>query len=140
MPTTIEKVLLLQDLEIFSFASTEHLAQLALVCHQIEFDADDIIFRKREPCSKLHLLVEGRVSVEEQGDENAVVEKCALDFWSFFAESAHQVTARALGKCTLFAVSLEDLVDLLTAEPQFCWTILKYLSRLGRKLQQPTGE
>jgi CRP-like cAMP-binding protein len=140
MPTTIEKVLLLQDLEIFGFASTEHLAKLALVCHQIEFDVDNIIFRKGEPSSKLYLLVEGHVSLENREGQKAVVEKCALGFWSFFAESTHRVTASAQGKCTLLAVSLEDMVDLLTAEPEFCLAIVKYLARLGRTLRQPDSD
>lgn len=135
MLTTVEKVLLLQDLEIFGFVSTEHLAQLAAVCEEAEWPARETLFRQGEPSAKLHLLVEGQVKIEGLGN-NRIVEKTALDFWSFFAQSKHQLTAQTVEKCATLVLSFDDLVDILTAEAEFAWALLKYLARLGLNCPQ----
>lgn len=133
MLTTIEKVLLLQDLDLFSLATTEHLAQLAALCRESNPGRDEIIFRQADPCSKFYLLVEGKVSLQD-GAQSLIVEKCGLDFWSFFAQTQHRMTARAVEECVVLAAGSEDVVDLLTAEPEFCWAILRYLARLSASL------
>ncbi len=127
MLPTIEKVLLLQDLGILSFAATDHLAQLATLCQTNTYQADETLFRKGAPHSKLFLLVEGRVSLEN-GTSPEIVEKCALDFWSCLAQSPHEVSAECVDDCTVLLVSFEDLVDLLSSEPELSWAILKYLA------------
>jgi AAA family ATP:ADP antiporter len=127
MLPTIEKVLLLQDLGILSFASTDHLAQLATLCQANTYPADETLFRKGEPHSELFLLVEGRVSLETEANPETV-EKCALDFWSCLAQSAHEVSAKCVDDCTVLLVSVEDLVDILSSEPDLSWAILKYLA------------
>lgn len=132
MLTHIEKVLLLQDLDLFSLVSTEHLSHLAALCAEMEAEANSVLFKQGDPCLKLHLLVEGRVSLQDGVGASVLVEKCGLDFWSFFAHQPHLFTARCLEKCTVLSVAFEDLGDLLTAEPEFCWAILRYLAQLGR--------
>ncbi len=127
MLPTIEKVLLLQDLGILSFASTDHLAQLATLCQANTYPADETLFRKGEPHSELFLLVEGRVSLETEANPETV-EKCALDFWSCLAQSAHEVSAKCVDDCTVLLVSFEDLVDILSSEPDLSWAILRYLA------------
>ena len=53
MLTVIEKVLLLQDLDLFQYAYTEHLGQFASICRESELSQDTILFREGE---KLHVL------------------------------------------------------------------------------------
>ena len=91
-----------------------------------------ILFRGGEQHSEFHLLVSGQVSLEIDGKEISVAENDGLDYWSFFSETPHQFTARTLEDCTLLVVSYENMVDLLTAEPEFSWAILKHLAGLGR--------
>ena len=46
MLTTVEKVLLLQDVDIFEHTSTEDLSHVAAICEEIEYKADDVIFKE----------------------------------------------------------------------------------------------
>lgn len=135
MLTTIERVLLLQDLDLFQFASTEHLAQFAAVCEEAEIPARQTVFRQGERASKLYLLVEGKVRLESKDSQNRIAEKTALEFWSFLAEGNFKVTAQTLENCTFLAISFGEVLDLLTAEAEFCWAILRYLSRTYGRLQ-----
>ena len=48
MLNVIEKVLLLQDLDLFRFAYSEHLAQLASICRETEVDNEIILFREMQ--------------------------------------------------------------------------------------------
>ncbi|MDA2937830.1 Crp/Fnr family transcriptional regulator [Acidobacteria bacterium AH-259-A15] len=129
MLTTVEKVLLLQDLDFFRFAYSEHLAQLASICQEKEIPKDTLLFRKGEPYPTLYLLVKGRVSLELGEGKTNTAEKRVLDFWPFLAEGKHQVTAQAAEDCVLLAVPFKDMVDLLTAEPELCWAIMRYVAR-----------
>lgn len=132
MLTVIEKVLLLQDIDFFFYAYSEHLAQLASISNVVKVGKDSILFREGEQHAEFHLLVTGQVLLEMNGKEICVAEQDGLDYWSFFSETPHQFTARTLEDCMLLVVSYENMVDLLTAEPEFSWAILKHLARLGR--------
>ncbi len=131
MLTTIEKVLLLQEVELFSSASTDHLAQLGQLCQEKQYKAGETLFQKGEPHSKFFLLVEGSVSLDDQENEETV-EKCALDFWSWVGQTPHEVSAKCVDDCTVLLLPFQDLVDLLCGEPGLSWAILQYLASAGR--------
>lgn len=133
MLSVIEKVLLLQDLDLFRFAYSEHLAHLASICRETEVGKEIILFREGEESKRLHLLISGEVALEQEGTVIGSVTQGGLDTWSFFSENVHSYTAKALTECRLLTVTFEEMADLLTAEPEFCWATLKYLARLGQK-------
>jgi CRP-like cAMP-binding protein len=132
MTTVIEKVLQLQDIEIFRFAYTEHLAHLASVCKELEKEEGDSLFQKGDDCSCLYLLVEGQVELELETGRVVSVQNCALDQWSFLARRPHRYSARCADSCLLYTVSYEDMVDLLTSEPEFSWSLTRHLSEIAR--------
>jgi CRP-like cAMP-binding protein len=135
MMTVIEKVLLLQDLELFRQASSEHLAQLAAVAKVIDVEKDSILFRRGETARNLLLLLEGTVMLEDGTTQSPVQGREALDYWSFFSQNPHRYTARTTGQCRLLSVSLDDMVDLLTSEAEFCWALIRELAGVSYRTQ-----
>ncbi len=131
MLTTIEKVLLLQDVALFSSASADHLAQLAQLCQEKMYKAGQTLFQNGEPHSEFFLLVEGSVRLENQENEETV-EKCALEFWSWVGQTPHEVSAQCVDDCTVLLLSFQDMVDLLCGEPGLSWVILQHLASAGR--------
>ena len=129
MLSVFEKVLLLQDLEFFASARTEHLTGFAALCQVVEIEKGSVLFRRGDPCTSLYLLVRGRVTLEADSGEAEVVERDVLDCWSFFAQSPHQYTAQSLEECALLTISFQDLSELVTAEPEFCWALTYQLAR-----------
>ena len=134
MLKTVEKVLHLQDLEVFRWASTENLARLAVLSREREIPSESVLFSRGEPSSELYLLVQGRVEVRDGRERISQLEKAALDVFSIFSNKPHAVTARTLAVSTFLVVSYEDLVDLLTGESEFCWAVVRYLAGRARKL------
>ena len=132
MLTVVERVLLLQDMDIMGFAQTEYLAQFAAICREIEVTAGMTLFREGEIGRILYLLIRGKVFLEKDGEEQCVVDRGGLDIWSFFADSEQHYTARAVEESLLLTVSFEEIVDLLTAEPEFCWAITRQLAVIAR--------
>lgn len=135
MLTVIEKVLLLQDFELFRQANSEHLAQLAAVAKVIDVEKDSILFRQGETARNLLLLLEGSVVLEDKGAQAPVHGREILDCWSFFSQNLHRSTARTTEPCRLLSVSLDDMVDLLTSEAEFCWTLLRELAGISYRNQ-----
>jgi CRP-like cAMP-binding protein len=135
MMTVIEKVLLLQDFELFRQASSEHLAQLAAVAKVIDVEIDSILFRQGETARNLLLLLEGTVVLEDGSIQAPVQRREALDYWSFFSQNPHRYTARTADRCRLLSVSLDDMVDLLTSEAEFCWALTRELARVSYRSQ-----
>jgi len=134
MLKTVEKVLLLQDLEEFRLASTEHLAKLAVVTRERREAPGTYLFRKGGASSELCLLVQGKVSLEFASGEFRTVETCSLDLFSVFSQSGHAVSARTLEPCVLLVVDYDDLVDLLESEAEFSSAMARYLARKAREL------
>ncbi|GAB4123190.1 MAG: hypothetical protein Kow001_20840 [Acidobacteriota bacterium] len=135
MMTVIEKVLLLQDFELFRQANSEHLAQLAAVAKVIDVEKDSILFRQGETARNLLLLLEGSVVLEDGGAQAPAHGREALDCWSFFSQNLHRYTARTTEPCRLLSVSLDDMVDLLTSEAEFCLTLLRELAGISYRSQ-----
>ncbi len=138
MLKTVERVLLLQDLDIFRLANTEHLARLATLAREDSLPSGRVLFRRGDPSTELHLVVEGKVLLSNGRGLEEVAERSALDFLSVFSEAPHSVSAETAGSCLLLTVSFDDLVELLTAEAGFCWAILRFLGRFGLERLQPT--
>ena len=62
MLKTVEKVLLLQELEVFREATSEQLARLAFISTDRSFVEKEILFEKGDICASLQVLVDGKVS------------------------------------------------------------------------------
>lgn len=128
---TIEKVLFLHEVDLFSLAQTEHLGELAAVCRPREFRAGEILFRDGEPCKSLLIVVEGRIRLGDDEAAPTASKGSTLDEWAFLAESPHAASACVLEDSVLLEISSEDFTDILMAEPELCLALLKYLARHG---------
>lgn len=140
MYKTIEKVLLLHEVELFSLALTEHLGELAAVCRTKEVRRGEALFRQGEPCKSLLVLAAGRVRLGDGEQAREVSEVCSLDEWAFLAEEAHCCHAEALENSVLLEISFEDLSDILIAEPELCLALLRHNARQGLKMIQVAAE
>lgn len=133
MLKTVEKVLLLQDLVPFRKASTEHLIRLAGIARTERVSPGTEVFSRGDLSVDLHFLVDGRIRLTNAGGAAETVERGALDLASVLSEAPHSVTAEALEESTLLVVSFEELLDILTAEADFCWILLRHFAEQGRR-------
>jgi hypothetical protein len=133
MLKTIEKALLLQEIDILKFASTDHLIQLAEAGHEEIIKKGTIIAPAGEPSLNCYLLLLGRVAPERA--ENPILEKTAVNLFSCLAGNSPRYSHVCLEDCTVLTISTTDLLDLLSGEPELSLALLKYFAL--NQLQSP---
>jgi len=131
MLTTFEKVLLLQDVAFFSAVQSEHLAQLAAVSRDLEASRGSFLFREGDPSGLLYFLVSGKIQLECDSGVPWEFAGNTLEPWAFFSGSPHKFSARVLEPSRLLAVTHEDFLNLMIAEPEFSVAVLKHLAVQG---------
>jgi len=127
MLKAIEKALLLQEFELLRFASTDLLMHLAAVSHEEAFRAGETLLRMDEPATRLLLLVLGDAAFE--GSEKCLLRKTALNLWPCLAGARQPATCRCVTDCTVLTLAAEDLMDLLSDEPELSLALLRYSAR-----------
>lgn len=140
MLTTIERVLMLQELDMFRFATTEHVAQFASITSERYPGPREGIFRPGDASDHLLLVVRGGVQLQSaQGEDIRLIEQAPLNLWEFFAQARVDYEARAIDHCVILYASMENVEELLTGEPEFCFALLRHLSRLGYRQLKAQG-
>ena len=138
MLSTIEKVLLLQDVEILKSVSTEHLGHVAAITEEVEFQEGDIIFSEGESASSMYVVVSGDIRLH-RGKQDVMIAKPkeAFGVWALFEEKEERmVTATCLSDAKLLCLEKEDFHDLL-ADHSFM--IRSVLGAMAKKLRGLVG-
>jgi CRP-like cAMP-binding protein len=137
MLTTIEKVLFLQDIDIFEFTTTEDLAHIAAITEEIEYKADSIIFKEEEISDSMYVVVEGKVKLTRDGQEVMIAEKKdVFGTWALFDDEPRIVTATAIENTQLLRIDKEEFVDLLADHVAITQSILKTMAKRLRNLMR----
>jgi len=126
MLKAIEKALLLQEMDLFRFASADHLMQLAESASEETFGKDDAIVRGGEASSKLYFLLIGRASFEGSGER--ILERTAVNLYSCLAGVEHAAGCFCIEDCTVLSIPAASFLDLLAGEPELSMALLKYLA------------
>lgn len=135
MLTTIEKVLLLQDVDIFEHTSTEDLSHIAAIAEEIAYQADDVIFKEEEISDSMYVVIEGKVKLTRGKNEIMVAEKMqAIGTWALFDDEPRVATATALETSQLLRIDKEEFIDLLADHVAITQSVLKTMAKRLRRL------
>jgi len=114
MLLTIEKVLILKSVNIFSQIPNEMLVEVAAIVTEIEVKADENIFKKGDIGKSMYIIVEGEVKIHD--DEKIIA---TLKSRSVFGELAaldtepRSASATAVGDTILFKLDQDSLYELM---------------------------
>ncbi len=135
MLTTVEKVLFLQDVDIFEYTSTEDLAHIAEIVDEIELKPDEIIFKEGEIPDAMYIVSEGKVTLFRGGQKLMVAkENDVFGTWALFDDEPLVATATTLEDTRLLRIDREDFIDLLADNVAITQSILKTLVKRLRNL------
>jgi CRP-like cAMP-binding protein len=138
--TVVEKVLLLQNVDLLSAARTEDLALLASISEEVLYPAGASIFEEGQPADGLYVIIRGRVGLSKEGrDVVNLGAKEALGAWTLFEAETRVMSASALDETLLLRVDREDFYDLLLDYPELGQSILKALVKRLRSLITRAG-
>ena len=137
MLTTIEKVLFLQDIDIFEFTMTEDLSHIATITEEVEYEANSVIFKEEEISDSMYVVVEGKVKLARDGQDVMTAEKKdVFGTWALFDDEPRIVTATALESTQLLRIDKEEFVDLLADHVGITQSILKTMAKRLRNLMR----
>lgn len=134
----IEKVFLLQQLDLFHGATAQQLALLAAIAEEVAVAAGAVVLRRGEPTDALHVVVEGSVELRIAGEQTVVAEHgTAFGTWALIDEAPSLVDARVLEPARLLRITHGDFDELLADHHELSLGLLRGLARRVRALAEP---
>lgn len=135
MLTVIEKVIFLQNVDVFSELPTEELGYLAAIAEEMSYLKDEVIFREQEPSDALYLVLEGSIRLHKGDDEITTAHsKDTFGTWALFDYEPRVATATVSSDCRLLRITREDFFDLLSDHVQITQGVFKTLVKRLRGL------
>jgi CRP-like cAMP-binding protein len=130
MLSTVEKVLFLKSIDLFSQIPGEDLAAVALIATEERREQGDEIFAEGEAGDALYLVVDGRVRVHkadrviaELGERECFGEMAILD------AAPRSATVTTLGDTNVLKITREDFQEIMSEKPEIAQGIIKVLTR-----------
>jgi CRP-like cAMP-binding protein len=140
MLTTVEKVLFLQDMDIFEYTATEELAHLAVITEELILPTGEVIFREGDLPDAMYVVIDGQVRMTRDGQEVMVTgSKEVFGTWALFDEEPRVVTATTMDECRVLKIDKEDFIDLLADNVRITRSVLKTMVVRLRGLMTRVG-
>lgn len=130
----IEKVLLLQRVDLLRDARSAHLALIASIADEVERPAGSTLLRAGEPADALWIVVEGTIDLRGAGTAMAVGEGDSFGTWSLIDEAPSVIDATAATPARLLRIGRDEFHDLLSDYPELAIGLLQGLARRMRSL------
>ena len=131
---TIEKVIFLKSVDIFSHATVEELGSVAALTEEVHFEPGETIFRQGEPTDAIYLILAGRVTIESNGrivreitDRQAFGTVAALD------RNPAVHTLKAVDAVHALKLSAQDFDDILSVDFGCVRSVIHALCRIIRQ-------
>lgn len=135
MLTIVEKVLLLQEVDLFENITTDNLAHIAAITDEADFETDAAIYKEGEISDSMYLVVDGEVRLHRDGQQVMIAKsKDVFGTWALFDDEPRVVTATTLKDSSLLRIDREDFYDLLADHTNITRSVLKTLSKRLRSL------
>jgi CRP-like cAMP-binding protein len=113
--TPVEKVLCLQNVDVFKHATTEMLAYIGSIAREVHLSKGAVIFSEEDVSDAMYVVVTGRVRLEKDGQEVLVAENNqAFGTWALFDNQTRLMMARALEEVHLLKITSSDFYELLS--------------------------
>ena len=135
MLTLIEKVLLLQEIDVFRNSPTEDLSHIVAITEEVDYPAGENIYMEGDISDSLYVVIEGQVKLHRAGTEIMIAKaKDVFGTWALFDDEPRVATATTVEDCRLLRLNKEEFYDLLADHSRITQDILKTLSMRLRRL------
>jgi CRP-like cAMP-binding protein len=130
----IEKVFLLQQVDLLQGARSAHIALLASIAEEIDIPADSVVLAAGAVPDAMYVVTRGSIQLHGVGHDIVAGPEHAFGTWALIDDQPTQVEARTLEPSRLLRVTREDFHDLLADHPELAIGILRGLARRVRRL------
>jgi ATP:ADP antiporter, AAA family len=130
----IEKVFLLQRIDLLRDARGAHLALLATIAEEVDAPAGTALFAEGEPTSAMFVVTDGEVALHGVGVHIRIGPEEAFGTWALIDEQPSPLEARTTQATKLLRIRRADFHDLLADHPELALGMLQGLARRVRSL------
>ena len=130
MISTVEKVLFLKSIDLFSQIPGEDLSQIALITDEVQFEEGDEIFREGDPGDTLYFVIDGKVRVHTGSEDITVLgERQVVGEMALLDGEPRSASASALSNVTLLKIHRDDFHEILAEKAEIAQGVIKVLTR-----------
>ncbi len=141
MLSTVERVLFLKSVELFSRIPGEELAQLAAIAQEVTFEKGELIIQEGEPGDSLYLIVEGEVMVHKLGQNiTRLGQRESFGEMSLIDNEPRSASITAISDTTCLKIERDDFFDLMTENPEIAQGVIQVLSERLREADRKLSE
>ncbi|MEX2285138.1 MAG: Npt1/Npt2 family nucleotide transporter [Gemmatimonadota bacterium] len=131
----IEKVFLLQQVDLLQGARSSHLALLASIANEVDVGTDHVLLQLNEPTTAMYIVVRGSVELRTTNDQIMVArDQTAFGTWALIDRAPSLLTARTTEPTRVLCIERDDFDDLLNENPELALGLLQGLARRVRTL------
>jgi CRP-like cAMP-binding protein len=135
MLTVIEKVLLLQSVEVFSELPTEQLSILAAIAQEGTAEPRQVIYQENDSPDGLYIVIKGTVRMSRGPHEIARVgANQAFGILALFDNGPRAVTAETTEETDLLFIGRDEFYDVLSDNVELVEELFRHLVRDLRRL------
>lgn len=130
MKTVVEKVILLQAVDVFSEVPSESLAVVAAIAEELELPADRRLYEEQDASDSMYVVLDGRVRLERDGREVTTAGPSeAFGTWALFDDEPRLVAAVTTEPTHVLRVDRDAFFDVLADNVEVTRGVLKALAR-----------
>ena len=138
--TIIEKVLALQDVELFRHVSTEALALLAAIAHEESYSKGEELFRENDSADAFHLILSGHIRLHRGGrDVTSAGPGDVLGTWALLDVESRVATATVTEPIHVLRIDRAEFFDLIADNLEITRGVFRALVARVRKLIEPSS-
>jgi len=135
MLTTVEKVIFLQDVDIFAKIPLEDLAYVAMIADEVVAEPGRVLYAEGDISDSMYLVLDGSIRLQRGGIEVMLAgPRDVFGTWALFDDETRIVTAVAAEESNLLRIDKEDFLDLLADHSRIAEGVLKVLASKLRNL------
>ena len=141
MISTVEKVLFLKSVDLFSKIPGEDLAQVAGIAQEVTFDNGQLIIQEGEIGDSMFLIIEGEIIVHRAGQQlTRLGEREAFGEMAILDNEPRSATVVALSHSRLLTLDGASLKDLILHMPEISFEIFRVLTGRIRRAEARQSE
>lgn len=129
MLSTVEKVLFLKSVDLFSKIPGEDLTQVAGIASEVSFEQNELIFQEGEMGDSLYLIVDGSVRVHNQGKEiTRLNEKQAFGEMAILDNEPRSASVTAVTDVACLKIDRQDFYEVMFEKVEIAYGIIRVLT------------
>ena len=131
----IERVFLLQRVDLLQGARSAHLALLAAIAEPVAVEAGTELLARGRTVPAMFVVIRGAVELQDVSEERTVVQEGgAFGTWALIDDAPSMISARAAQNSDLLRIGRSDFFDVLEDTPELALGLLQGLARRVRTL------